>query len=114
MKNKNNNAHRTKAETNMPMKIPFGESNFRKIVILNFLYIDKTGLIETLEQQGNFNIHLRPRRFGKSLFLSMLHHYYDIRFKDEFPAPVDKKRTTGETIGQHKRKLDPAANIRTQ
>ena len=68
------------------MKIPYGESNFKKIITNDFLYIDKTSYIETLEQHGNFNILLRPRRFGKSLFLSCLWYYYDIRFKDDFVA----------------------------
>ncbi|MCI5147148.1 MAG: AAA family ATPase, partial [Candidatus Electrothrix sp. AR3] len=66
------------------MKIPYGESSFKKIRTENYLYIDKTAYIEKLEQEGSFNILLRPRRFGKSLFLSTLWHYYDIRFKDAF------------------------------
>ncbi len=66
------------------MKIPHGESNFKKVVTKDFLYIDKTAYIATLEEQGSFNILLRPRRFGKSLFLSSLHYYYDIACKDEF------------------------------
>ncbi len=66
------------------MKIPYGESSFKKIRTENYLYIDKTAYIETLEQEGSFNILLRPRRFGKSLFLSTLWHYYDVRYKDEF------------------------------
>lgn len=68
------------------MKIPYGESNFKKVLTGNYLYIDKTRYIEKLEQQGNFNILLRPRRFGKSLFLSSLWHYYDIRYKDDFDS----------------------------
>ena len=66
------------------MKIPYGESNFKKIITQGFLYIDKTKYIEILEQSGSYNILLRPRRFGKTLFLSTLRHYYDILFKDEF------------------------------
>ncbi len=66
------------------MKIPYGESNFHKIRTEKYLYIDKTAYIEQLENQGCFNILLRPRRFGKSLFLSTLRHYYDIRFQEEF------------------------------
>ena len=84
MKNKNNTFHRSKAEADIPMKIPYGLSNFKNIISQGYLYIDKTDYIETLEEQGSFNILLRPRRFGKSLFLSMLWYYYDIRFKDEF------------------------------
>jgi hypothetical protein len=66
------------------MKIPYGLSNFKDVVTEKYLYVDKTAYIATLEQEGKFNILLRPRRFGKSLFLSTLWHYYDIRYKDEF------------------------------
>jgi hypothetical protein len=66
------------------MKIPYGESSFKKIRTDNYLYIDKTAYVATLEQEGCFNILLRPRRFGKSLFLSTLWHYYDVRYKDQF------------------------------
>jgi hypothetical protein len=53
-------------------KIIYGNSNFRKIKINNdYLYIDKTDYIEKLEALSeDFIIFLRPRRFGKSLFLS--------------------------------------------
>ncbi|MCI5132335.1 MAG: hypothetical protein D3904_12650 [Candidatus Electrothrix sp. EH2] len=66
------------------MKIPYGESDFRKIRTGKYLYIDKTFYIRQLEEQGSFNILLRPRRFGKSLFLSTLRYYYDISHKDNF------------------------------
>ena len=53
----------------------------------NYLYIDKTRYIERLEALGeNYLIFLRPRRFGKSLFLSTLQYYYDERNKEEFEA----------------------------
>jgi len=69
-------------------KIIYGESNFRKIKInSDYLYIDKTPFIEKLENTNeSFLIFLRPRRFGKSLFLSTLQYYYDERSKDEFDA----------------------------
>ncbi len=72
------------------MKIPYGLSNFRDVITEGYLYIDKTAYITKLEEQGKLNILLRPRRFGKSLFLSSLWHYYDIRFKDEFDAIFGK------------------------
>jgi hypothetical protein len=67
-------------------KIIYGESNFRKIKIdNNYFYIDKTNYIEELEKLNeSFLIFLRPRRFGKSLFLSTLQYYYDENSKDEF------------------------------
>jgi len=67
-------------------KVIYGESNFRKIKINNdYNYVDKTKYIETLENLNEtFLIFLRPRRFGKSLFLSTLQYYYDENSKDEF------------------------------
>ncbi len=69
-------------------KIIYGESNFRKVKINNdYLYIDKTDYIEKLEKTNeSFLIFLRPRRFGKSLFLSTLQYYYDENSADEFEA----------------------------
>jgi len=67
-------------------KIIYGNSNFRKVKINNdYLYIDKTKYIERLERLNeDFVIFLRPRRFGKSLFLSTLQYYYDENSKSEF------------------------------
>ena len=69
-------------------KIIYGNSNFRKVKINNdYLYIDKTEFIEKLEKlNDDFVIFLRPRRFGKSLFLSTLQYYYDENSADEFEA----------------------------
>ena len=64
-------------------KIPYGESNFEKIRTNNFIYVDKTNFIEKIEVTSKL-IHLRPRRFGKSLFLSMLESYYDVAQADKF------------------------------
>jgi hypothetical protein len=66
------------------MKIPYGQSNYRKVIRNGYYYVDKTAFVRTLEEQGDYHILLRPRRFGKSLFLSMLWHYYDVNFTDEF------------------------------
>ncbi len=66
------------------MKTPYGISNFKSLITEGYLYVDKTSFIATLEDQGKYNILLRPRRFGKTLFLSTLRLYYDIRSKDEF------------------------------
>ena len=67
-------------------KIIYGESNFRKIKINNdYFYIDKTQYIEKLENLNeSFVVFLRPRRFGKSLFLSTLQYYYDENSAHEF------------------------------
>jgi len=68
---------------NPNIKVPYGEANFRAIREQNYLYVDKTKFIEKIEQTKRI-IHLRPRRFGKSLFLSMLNSYYDIKQADDF------------------------------
>ena len=66
-------------------KIPYGVSNFKTIIDDGALYIDKTKYIKILEDNyTKYTILLRPRRFGKSLFVSTLWYYYDERFKDEF------------------------------
>ncbi len=69
-------------------KIIYGESNFRKVKIdNNYLYVDKTQYIEELENiNESFLIFLRPRRFGKSLFLSTLQYYYDENSAHDFDA----------------------------
>ncbi|MCI5122046.1 MAG: hypothetical protein D3908_12815 [Candidatus Electrothrix sp. AUS4] len=68
------------------MKIPYGISNFKSLITEGYLYIDKTRFITILEEQGKYNILLRPRRFGKSLFVSTLWHYYDVRYQDQFES----------------------------
>ncbi|MEM1120494.1 MAG: AAA family ATPase, partial [Bacteroidota bacterium] len=67
------------------IKIPYGISNFKQLRENDYYLVDKTKYIEQLEQfNQRFLFFVRPRRFGKSLFLSILEHYYDIRRKDEF------------------------------
>jgi len=66
-------------------KIPYGNSSYDSIKKENYYYIDKTRYIEILENYGSkYHFFLRPRRFGKSLFVSILEHYYDICKKDQF------------------------------
>ena len=65
------------------LKIPYGISNFERIRTKNFLYVDKTHFIKSIESI-DYLIHLRPRRFGKSLFISMLESYYDVDSADKF------------------------------
>jgi len=63
------------------MKIPYGESNFKNVIENDYYYIDKSQHIKYLENcNSNYVFLLRPRRFGKSLFVSMLEHYYGITF----------------------------------
>ncbi|MCP4138319.1 MAG: AAA family ATPase [bacterium] len=66
-------------------RIPYGISNFELLRSENYYFIDKTAYIEQLENLGSrYLFFLRPRRFGKSLFISMLQHYYDIKQKENF------------------------------
>ncbi len=78
-------------------KIPYGQADYKNIKENDFYYMDKTRFIEKLEALNErFLIFLRPRRFGKSLFISMLHYYYDRHYKD------DLKTLYGDTyIGKH-------------
>ena len=77
-------------------RVPYGVSNFKKIIKFNQYYVDKTIYIPMLEDQPDYLIFIRPRRFGKSLFLSMLETYYDCNLKDQF------KELFGELwIGSH-------------
>ena len=66
-------------------KLPYGISNYKTIALENYIYIDKTAYIEKIENyHAPFLFFLRPRRFGKSLFVSLLQNYYDVNEKDNF------------------------------
>ena len=65
--------------------IPYGIANFKQVRQENKYLVDKTMYFERMEQAGHFLFLVRPRRFGKSLFLNMLEAYYDINEKDNFP-----------------------------
>jgi hypothetical protein len=64
--------------------IPYGIADFKDFRIKNLYYVDKTRFIRNIEKKGSFLFFIRPRRFGKSLFLSMMEYYYDINQKDRF------------------------------
>ena len=53
----------------MKKKLPYGLSDFKRVKIEDFYYIDKTKFIEKIEDEASFLFFLRPRRFGKSLTL---------------------------------------------
>ena len=65
-------------------RIPYGMMNFVAIREDNCYYVDKTRFIEKVENANKFFFFIRPRRFGKSLTMSMLRHYYDINASDKF------------------------------
>ena len=65
--------------------IPYAIPSFESIRTENYAYVDKTHFIEMLERESTkYQFLIRPRKFGKSLFLSTLKHYYDICSKDNF------------------------------
>lgn len=66
--------------------LPYGMMNFADIRLDNYYYVDKTSFIPVVEQSDRFFFFIRPRRFGKSLTLNMLQHYYDVRTRDKFDA----------------------------
>ena len=65
-------------------EVPYGVSDFMTVRRDNLYYVDKTMYLPTLEKESRNLFFIRPRRFGKSIFISMLHAYYDIRQKDNF------------------------------
>ncbi len=61
------------------LKLPVGIEDFQEIRRLGFYYVDKTKLIEQLlENWGKVNLFTRPRRFGKTLNMSMLRYFFEI------------------------------------
>jgi len=71
--------------TDMKIKrIPYGVANYELLVQQNCYYVDKTIFLPTVEEAGNYLFFIRPRRFGKSLFLAVMEAYYDVFYKDRF------------------------------
>ena len=64
--------------------VPYGIADFKQVRKENLYLVDKTMFFEKMERAGHFLFLVRPRRFGKSLFLDMLESYYDINQKDNF------------------------------
>lgn len=64
-------------------EVPYGVADFAKVIEQNLYYVDKTMFLPEIEKQPRNLFFIRPRRFGKSIFLSMLHAYYDCRTKDK-------------------------------
>ena len=75
-------------------RIPYGEADFRRIRLNRWLYVDKTRFVRRLEQE-RYAFLIRPRRFGKSLWISLLENYYDRFWADGFDATF-----AGTEIGQ--------------
>lgn len=65
-------------------RLPYGINDFEAVIEQNQYYVDKTMYLPLLENQPSNIIFIRLRRFGKSIFLSMLHAYYDCSKKEKF------------------------------
>ena len=82
-------------------KLPYGISDYERIIEDNYYYVDKTNYIELLENLAEpYIMFLRPRKFGKTLFASVLENYYDINKKDKF-----KKLFNNTYIGENPTQL---------
>ena len=66
--------------------LPYGISDFRQLRTEGLYYVDKTMFLPIMEKTSHFLFLIRPRRFGKSVFLSMMRHYYDINERDNFAS----------------------------
>ena len=76
--------------------LPYGISDFSRLIRKDYYYVDKTRFIEMIERQPPYLFLIRPNRFGKSLFLAMLETYYSIDYAEEFEELFGKVY-----IGQH-------------
>ena len=84
------------AKKRTDLKIPYGVSDFRRIRREGYYYVDKTEYLAQMEARDSFIFFVRPRRFGKSLFISMMESYYDLNQKKDF------KKLFGDLwIGKH-------------
>ena len=66
------------------LKFPYAICDFYSLITENYFYVDRTAAIRQLEDAGKHLLFLRPRRFGKSLLVSMLENYYDVAKANEF------------------------------
>lgn len=81
-------------------EVPYGVADFVTVMEQNLYYVDKTMFIPELEKQPRNLFFIRPRRFGKSTFLSMLHSYYDCNQSAKFQSLFGNL-----WIGQHSTEL---------
>ena len=78
------------------LKIPYGVADFKRLRNEGLYYVDKTRFLAQLEERDSFVFFVRPRRFGKSLFISMMQCYYDRREEPNFD-----KLFGGLWLGEH-------------
>ena len=88
-------------------KLPYGISDYERLIEQDYYYVDKTKYIEKLENLAEaYIMFLRPRKFGKTLFTSMIENYYDVNKKDEF-----EKLYSQTYIGKNPTKLKNSYHI---
>ncbi len=85
------------------MKFPYGISDFDSLITRQFHYVDRTDHIPLLEEAGDQLLFLRPRRFGKSLLLSMLESYYDLNQASRFESLFGHLAIGKNPTAQHNR-----------
>ena len=89
-------------------RLPYGISDFRQVMREGKYYVDKTMFLPVMEETDHFLFLVRPRRFGKSIFLSMLRAYYDINERENF-----QELFYGLWIADHPTpQLHPGAEVR--
>ena len=65
-------------------RIPYGVIDYKKLIEEDYVYVDKTMYLSELENERKTLVYLKPGRFGKSLFTSMLRYYYDVNSESDF------------------------------
>ena len=82
--------------TTKPKRIPYGIADYGRLRRDNMYYVDQTAFIPLIEAAPYYLFFIRPRRFGKSLWLSLLQYYYDVGLTGQF------EELFGDTcVGQH-------------
>ena len=81
--------------------LPYGIANYEQVKREGLFMVDKTQYFERMEKAGHFLFLIRPRRFGKSLFLSMMESYYDIEAKDDFDLLFGDTYVGGHPTEEH-------------
>ena len=71
-----------KERDDMMRQLPYGQTDYKKLIEKDYYYVDKTMYLQKLEDTKDKIVYLRPRRFGKSLFLSMLDNFFNIEYKE--------------------------------
>lgn len=88
----------------MPKLSPIGHSDFKEIIAGNRYYADKTEMIRSVWEGGKVQLHCRPRRFGKTLNLSMLRYFFDCESDYKYLFEGLAVAQDGEMMAQHQGK----------